>query len=102
MNLKTKLTIIAMLLVSVAVFAQESFTVKGTVVSAVDNLPIPGVNVVILKTTKGTSTDFDGNYQIDVKTGDVLQFHTLGMLHKLLLLKIKRQLMFLWLKTLTN
>ncbi|GAA0739504.1 TonB-dependent receptor [Gaetbulibacter jejuensis] len=87
MNLKTKLTIIAMLLVSVAVFAQESFTVKGTVVSAVDNLPIPGVNVVILKTTKGTSTDFDGNYQIDVKTGDVLQFSYIGYVTQIIVVE---------------
>lgn len=67
-----------MLLCSFAMFAQDSFTLKGKVVSSIDNIPIPGVNVVVLGTTTGTSTDFDGNYQIQVNTGDVLQFSYLG------------------------
>lgn len=78
MKFKTKLTFIVMLLCSITIFAQDSFTLKGTVVSAVDNLPIPGVNVVIQGTTKGASTDFDGNYQIQVSQGDILQFSYLG------------------------
>ena len=80
---KTKLTFIVMLLCSFAMFAQESITIKGTVVSGIDNIPIPGVNVVILGTTTGTSTDFDGNYQIQASAGDVLQFSYLGFKTKL-------------------
>ena len=78
MNLKTKLTLIIALLVSVTIFAQERFAISGTVVSAVDNMPLPGVNIIILNTTTGVSTDFDGNYQIEVKSGDVLQYSFLG------------------------
>jgi hypothetical protein len=57
MNLKTRLTLIITLFVSVTIFAQERFTISGTVVSAVDNMPLPGVNIIILNTTSGASTD---------------------------------------------
>ncbi|MDO7173279.1 SusC/RagA family TonB-linked outer membrane protein [Mariniflexile sp. AS56] len=77
MNLKNKLALIAILLFNLAVFAQNT-TVTGQVVSATDNIPIPGVNVIVLKTSKGTTTDFDGGFQIDVKAGDVLQFSYIG------------------------
>ncbi|WP_308993334.1 TonB-dependent receptor [Mariniflexile litorale] len=77
MNLKNKLALIAILLFNVSVFAQN-ITVKGQVVSATDNIPIPGVNVIVANTTTGTTTDFDGNYQIQVNSGDVLQFSYIG------------------------
>ncbi|WP_406684667.1 TonB-dependent receptor [Seonamhaeicola sp. MEBiC1930] len=78
MNLKIKLTLIAALLFNVVLFAQGGITVKGTVVSGTDNVPIPGVNVIVVNTTKGTTTDFDGAYQIEVDKGDVLQFSYIG------------------------
>ena len=40
--------------------------------------PLPGVNVQISGTTFGTQTDFDGNYSIKIKTGDVLIINYLG------------------------
>ena len=36
--------------------------------------PIPGVNVVVKGTNRGTQTDFDGKYLIDVKKGEELIF----------------------------
>ena len=78
MNLKIKLTTVVMLLFSLTMFAQDSYTLSGTVTSAVEQSPIPGVNVIVLETSQGTSTDFDGNYQLEVKQGDVLQFSYLG------------------------
>jgi TonB-linked SusC/RagA family outer membrane protein len=62
-------------------FAQQ--TLKGVVkdLSAGDNLP--GVNVVVKGTTNGTSTDFDGKFQLEkIKTGDVLVFSFVGYLNK--------------------
>ncbi|WP_394750173.1 TonB-dependent receptor [Spongiimicrobium salis] len=46
-----------------------------------DNLgsPLPGASVLIKGTTTGTQTDFDGNYQINAKKGDVLVFSYLGL-----------------------
>ena len=54
-------------------FAQ--ITVTGTVTSAQDGNPLPGVNVLEKGTLNGTSTDADGNYEITVSTEDaVLEF----------------------------
>ena len=52
-------------------FAQNK-KVSGTV-SDNDGLPLPGATVVISETNSGVSTDFDGNYSIMAKVGDVLQ-----------------------------
>jgi TonB-dependent starch-binding outer membrane protein SusC len=42
-------------------------------------IPILGVNVLVKNTTKGTITDFDGNFAIsDVKVGDILAFSYIG------------------------
>lgn len=77
MNLKMKLTLLAILLVNITLMAQDGYTLTGTVVDET-NMPIPAVNVVIQNTTTGTSTDFDGNYSITVSDGDVLEFSSLG------------------------
>lgn len=77
MKLKMKLTLIVMLFVNIALFAQDGYTLSGTTADE-SGIPVPGVNVVILNTTKGTSSDFDGNFQITVSDGDVLQFSALG------------------------
>ncbi len=52
--------------------------IKGTVTGA-DNSPLPGVNILVVGTTNGTETDFDGNYTIKANAGDVLQFSFVGM-----------------------
>jgi len=78
MNLKNKLTLLMLLLFSGVLIAQTGSVIKGTVVSATDNIPIPGVNVIIVGTSTGVSTDFDGNYEIKANKGDVLQFSYIG------------------------
>lgn len=77
MNLKIKLTLLVILMVNITLMAQNT-TLKGKVVSETDNQPIPGVNVAVKNTSKGAVTDFDGNYQIQVNKGDVLQFSYVG------------------------
>jgi TonB-linked SusC/RagA family outer membrane protein len=58
---------------------QAQTTVKGVVVDAASGLGLPGVSVVVKNTTKGTTTDFDGNYNIEVSNaGSILQFSYLG------------------------
>jgi len=78
MNLKIKSAFVFFILMCFSLSAQEAKTIKGQVVSEADGLPVPGVNIIIVKTTTGTSTDFDGNYQIQAKKGDILQFSYLG------------------------
>lgn len=58
--------------------AQEK-TITGTVMSATDKEPLPGVSVIISNTTKGAETDFDGKYSVKAAKGDVLVFSFVGM-----------------------
>ncbi|WP_090125925.1 SusC/RagA family TonB-linked outer membrane protein [Lutibacter oricola] len=84
MNLKFKLTIIAVVLLNFTMMAQSSYLLKGTVVSSTDNSPIPGSSIIIKDTTKGTTTDFDGVFALQVKQGDVLQVSFIGFETKLI------------------
>ena len=77
--MKTKLSGILTLLLAFVVqltFAQGR-TITGNVSD--DEVPLPGVSVIIAGTNVGTETDFDGNYAIEAVTGDVLQYSFVGM-----------------------
>ncbi|MCF4100261.1 TonB-dependent receptor [Gillisia sp. M10.2A] len=78
--MKTKLTLVCLLLfmISVHSFAQER-NITGTITSSEDNLPLPGVNVLVKGTSRGAITDFDGKYSISAANGDVLEFSFVGM-----------------------
>ncbi len=78
MKLKTKLTIVLILLVNICVFAQTTYTISGVVLAESDKSPLPGVTIRIANTNTGTQTDFYGEYSIKVKSGDVLEFSYLG------------------------
>ncbi|MEM1336213.1 MAG: mucoidy inhibitor MuiA family protein [Bacteroidota bacterium] len=52
--------------------------VVGTVTDAAGQ-PLPGANVIIKGTNKGTQTDFDGNYVLEVPYGQELVFSYIGM-----------------------
>ncbi|MEE9408773.1 MAG: MG2 domain-containing protein [Polaribacter sp.] len=56
----------------------------GTITGIIEDTSggIPGVSVLIKGTTFGTESDFDGNYSINIKKGDVLVFSYLGYLPK--------------------
>ncbi|GGX33040.1 TonB-dependent receptor [Aquimarina muelleri] len=40
--------------------------------------PLPGASIIIKGTNKGTQTDFDGNYELEVLEGDILVFSYVG------------------------
>ncbi|MFD0993127.1 SusC/RagA family TonB-linked outer membrane protein [Tenacibaculum geojense] len=69
------LTLLLVLIVQIS-FAQEK-TVSGTVSD--ETGPLPGVSVLKKGTTSGTETDFDGNFTIRAKAGDILVFSFVGM-----------------------
>ena len=58
------------------VFAQQK-TVSGTV-SDENGLPLPGATVIRAGTSSGTTTDFDGKYQLAANVGDVLEISYVG------------------------
>ncbi len=57
-------------------YGQEK-TISGNVTDQ-SGLPLPGVSIVVVGTTEGTQTDFDGNYSITASTGQVLRFSYIG------------------------
>jgi TonB-linked SusC/RagA family outer membrane protein len=75
MQIKRFLAGIFLLVFSIT-WAQQ-VEVKGTVTDE-SGEPLPGVNVVVKGTQKGTVTDFDGKYRIKTDKGSVLVFSFLG------------------------
>jgi len=72
-SLLKKPLLIIMLLVGSITYGQS---IKGVVSDADGSLP--GVSITIQGTTTGVQTDFDGNYTINAKEGDVLVYNYLG------------------------
>jgi TonB-linked SusC/RagA family outer membrane protein len=66
-------------LITTALLNAQNSEVNGSV-SGVDGLSIPGANVLIQGSSTGTTTDFDGNFSISVKSGDVLIVSYIGFL----------------------
>ncbi len=64
---KASLLLLAFMMLSAAAMAQ--FTVSGTIT---DNSgePLIGVSILIKGTTTGTVTDFNGDYTLDIRSGD--------------------------------
>ena len=65
-----KLLLVITILTSLAIQAQSTGIVKGTLIDKeADNEPLPFANVLIKGTQNGTTTDFDGNYTLKVPAG---------------------------------
>lgn len=59
----------------------KSFDEQSTITGVIlDNLgkPLPGVNILIRGTNRGTQTDFDGEYTLEATKGDVLVVSYIG------------------------
>ncbi|MGI0105328.1 SusC/RagA family TonB-linked outer membrane protein [Salinimicrobium sp. WS361] len=69
------LTLLLVLVVQIS-FAQDR-TIAGMVTDS-EGLPLPGVNVLVKNTNRGTQTDFDGNYSIRASENEILVFSYLG------------------------
>src|SRR5699024_11181863 len=73
------LIIFIILLIPVAGWAQDGAIVKGTVRDAATNEVLPGVNIRILDTSRGTVTDGEGHYELRVPVDELrLQFSYIG------------------------
>jgi len=71
------LFLVSIVFSGLAANAQEK-TINGNVIDA-NGVALPGVNVLVKSTTRGAQTDFDGNFTINVKTGEVLVISFIGM-----------------------
>ncbi|MDW7693748.1 SusC/RagA family TonB-linked outer membrane protein [Flammeovirgaceae bacterium SG7u.111] len=67
---------------------QDSYTVievvqqkvSGVVISSDDGQPLPGVSILIVGTTTGTTTDIDGKYSLEIPSGTKLRFSYIGFI----------------------
>ena len=75
-------SIMAISLVGFSLAAQNKITVKGTVLDEND-MPLPGLTVMVQNSTNGVVTDIDGKYSITTESNAVLLFDCMGYLqHK--------------------
>ncbi|MDA7717516.1 SusC/RagA family TonB-linked outer membrane protein, partial [Flavobacteriaceae bacterium] len=75
MKFLKQIQILFLLFLSLGAFSQQS--VSGLITDS-SGTPLPGVNVIIQGTNIGVSSDFDGNYQINVDNGQILVFSYIG------------------------
>lgn len=55
---------------------ETGFTVSGVVKT--NSEVLPAASVIVKGSSRGTETDFDGKYEINVKLGEILQFNYIG------------------------
>lgn len=77
-NQKKKSLILLFLFGSISLLQAQKITVTGTISDATGN-SLPGANVIIKGSSKGTSASFDGSYSIAAMPNDVLVFSFLGL-----------------------
>ncbi len=58
--------------------AGQSRTISGKITQSEDNLPLPGVNVVVRGAATGTVADAEGNYSIEAEPTATLVFSFIG------------------------
>lgn len=76
-----KKALFLLLLITNGIIFCQTKDYTGTVKSKSENLPLPGVNVIIKGTKIGTQTDIDGNFKISVPDSlEILSFSFLGMI----------------------
>lgn len=71
-------TILFLLLFPMLVLAQ-GISLEGNVVDTDSNDPLPGATVFIKGTSNGTTTNFDGNFELNALVGDTLVISYLSM-----------------------
>ena len=72
-------TLILAVIIAFSITAQAQKSVAGQVLDASSNQPLLGVSVLVKGTTIGTTTDFDGNYELtDIADNAILEFSYLG------------------------
>ncbi|SHH72797.1 SusC/RagA family TonB-linked outer membrane protein [Wenyingzhuangia marina] len=82
-----KYKLILLFFLQLTVLMAQEIEVKGTVVSSEDNMPLPGVSIVIKGKSIGTITDFDGNFIINnISIGESLELSYLGYTTKIVVI----------------
>ena len=75
MKIKSQLTLLFVFCGMLLSYAQTQ--VSGTIVGS-DGQPIPGATVLVQGTNNGTTSDFDGNFSIEVDNGQNVEISYIG------------------------
>ncbi|WP_066219025.1 SusC/RagA family TonB-linked outer membrane protein [Formosa haliotis] len=80
-KIQGKIVLLLCLVLCTGMYAQNQTQTITGVVKGEDDMPLPGVSVLLEKEGKrtGAVTDFDGVFSIEAAMGDVLKFSYLGM-----------------------
>ncbi|WP_026753753.1 TonB-dependent receptor [Sediminibacter sp. Hel_I_10] len=78
LKITSKQKLLTLVLIYCTTFAIAQNSLSGKVVDASSDTPLLGASVLVKGTNYGTQTDFDGNFEIDVNSGDVIIISYLG------------------------
>lgn len=76
--MKKRIYLMTVMVLSALSIMAQSLTVTGVVMAQDEPDPVIGANVMVKGSTTGTITDFDGNFSLEAKAGDVLQISYMG------------------------
>jgi len=80
LTMKEKLSILLLFLLFAGPLSAQ-VPIKGTIVDD-QNLPLPGVSVLVKNTFKGTMSDSDGTYTLSASPSDTIVFSMVGMVNQ--------------------
>ena len=73
-----------------ATIPKNAKTVSGVVSD--EEFPLPGVSILVQGTNRGTRTDFDGKYKIDVALGETLEYSYIGFENKSVIIASQKKI----------
>jgi TonB-linked SusC/RagA family outer membrane protein len=79
---KSTSLLVFLLLTGLSSLVAQEMQVRGTVTASEDGSPVPGAYVMIKGTQTGTATDAEGKYDLNVTSGTILVFSSIGMKSK--------------------
>lgn len=81
MRKNSKILAVFLVLFQILSLSAQENVISGKVTDN-NGMPLIGVNVIIQDSNRGTVTDMDGNYTIEVNSGTVLVFSSVGFISK--------------------
>ena len=79
-SMKKIFAIIGILCLGLSTVLAQTVQVSGTITSAEDGETLPGVTVFVKETSRGTTTDVNGAYSLEVPANATLVFSYVGMI----------------------
>lgn len=81
MKIKRIMIAVSLLILLPVSLSSQGITLRGKVISADDNQPLIGVTITVKGTTKGTTSDINGNYSLsNVSKNAIVVFSFIGMI----------------------